>query len=175
MLLSMKKVCIVIAQNHFSDDELAGVLNALKSKNIPFRIASSSLNECTGTHTKIAPNITISEIDVREFDGIILIGGNGAEEFFGNKTLQAVLREFDAKKLLIGAICITPVVLAQAGILNGKQATVFSHFKFISVLRDNGAHFTTDGVVTDNNIVTASGPRFASEFGSAIVDVLKTI
>ena len=72
---------------------------------------------------------------------------------------------------IIAAICIAPVTLANAGILNGKKATVFPSGK--NDLIRNGAKYTGDSVTVDGNIITANGPMAAEAFGKKIVEMLK--
>ena len=72
---------------------------------------------------------------------------------------------------LVGAICIAPRILSEAGILNGKKATVYS--SEAGVLRANGAIYTGKDVEVDGKIVTASGPHAAEQFGNTLVKLLK--
>jgi len=71
---------------------------------------------------------------------------------------------------VVGAICIAPGILARAGILKGRKATVFP--SEIEALKRNGAFYTALPVVIDGRIVTASGPEAAEEFGKALVKTL---
>ena len=70
----------------------------------------------------------------------------------------------------MAAICIAPAILAKAGILFGKKATV--HPSGIDYLREANAICTEADVERDGNIITANGPVAASLFGQAIVDQL---
>ncbi|MEN6511444.1 MAG: DJ-1/PfpI family protein, partial [Chloroherpetonaceae bacterium] len=68
-------------------------------------------------------------------------------------------------------ICLAPVILANAGILKGKKATVSgTESKTIEV---KGAKYTEPGVTIDGLIVTANAPRASRRFGQAIVELLK--
>jgi protease I len=64
-------------------------------------------------------------------------------------------------------------VLAKAGVLEGKKATVFSTPDSISALQRGGAILVDNNVVVDSRLVTANGPASAEEFGNALVNLLK--
>ncbi|MHC4062693.1 MAG: DJ-1/PfpI family protein, partial [Planctomycetota bacterium] len=71
---------------------------------------------------------------------------------------------------VLAAICIAPVVLANAGLLNGVRATSFLSER--ETLQVAGAEFTGAPVERDGLIITASDPSAANLFGRAIADAL---
>ena len=72
--------------------------------------------------------------------------------------------------MTVAAICLSPVVLARAGILRDKECTAFITAK--EELIKNGGKYQDKGVVVSGNIVTAKGPEYATEFAIAVVDVM---
>jgi protease I len=62
------------------------------------------------------------------------------------------------------------VTLANAGVLSGRRATVFS--SEAGKLKAKGAEYTGAKVERDGKIITGSGPEAAEEFGRAIVKAL---
>ncbi|GAJ17159.1 unnamed protein product, partial [marine sediment metagenome] len=68
------------------------------------------------------------------------------------------------------AICIAPVTLANAGILDKKKATVFR--SEVKAIKRKGAIYTGKVVEVDGNIITAEGPQAAEEFGKTIINLL---
>ena len=74
---------------------------------------------------------------------------------------------------LLGAICIAPVILARAGLLKGKKATVF--IDGADELRENGAIYTGNQIEVDGKIITANGPEAARLFGEELVKQLQLI
>jgi len=71
---------------------------------------------------------------------------------------------------VIGAICIAPVTLANAGLLKGRKATVWASEK--ARIETKGAIYTGADVQVDDNIVTANGPNAAKAFGEALLKLL---
>lgn len=66
----------------------------------------------------------------------------------------------------LGAICIAPLILAKAGVLKGRKATVWdSGGEQIAILKAHGAVYTDQAVVIDGSVVTGNGPGAAGEFG----------
>jgi protease I len=85
-------------------------------------------------------------------------------------------REAAAQNKIIAAICIAPTILARAGILEGKRATVWSSAldrRPIQLIQEEGAIFENKPVVTDAKLVTATGPQAVKEFAEAIIQVSK--
>ena len=70
------------------------------------------------------------------------------------------------KGKVIGAICIAPSRLANAGLLRDKKATAFPSEK--ENLESKGAKYTGDPVTKDGKIVTGKGPEAAQKFAEEI-------
>jgi protease I len=64
-----------------------------------------------------------SEIDSKNYDGVILPGGHakGMKEYLESKTLQNVVSEFFSEKKPVGAICHGVVLVARSIQVNGKS------------------------------------------------------
>jgi 4-methyl-5(b-hydroxyethyl)-thiazole monophosphate biosynthesis len=79
-----------------------------------------------------------------------------------------LLSEFHKTGKLTGAICAAPYVLANAGILEGKQATSYPTYKD----KLGNAIYKEQTVVEDGNVMTSRGPGTALCFGLSIVERL---
>jgi protease I len=134
-------------------------------------VASSSLEEATGMlGLKVKPKILLNEIDVTKFDAVLFIGGVGAKEYFDNKTAQGIAKKAIENNKILGAICIAPSILANAGVLKDKKATAFR--SEADNLKEKGASFTDEDITKDGNIITANGPGAAKEFAKSIAETL---
>jgi protease I len=103
----------------------------------------------------------------------VFIGGPGAEVYFHDDTAHDLVNEAVAKNKVVAAICIAPCILAYAGVLNGKNATVWSDSKeYINILEAEGAHYTGDTVTVDGKLITANGPDATQSFAKMIVKLL---
>jgi protease I len=169
---SGKKVVLVIAHKNFRDEELAEPMEVLESAGVEVTIASSSLEPAKGKlGAVVAPDILIDDIDARDFDAVVFIGGGGSSEYFESPVAHSIAREAASSGKLVGAICIAPSTLANAGLLDGKNATSYPSEE--GNLKSKGASFTGAGVEVDGRIVTADGPSSAREFGRALVRALE--
>jgi protease I len=106
----------------------------------------------------------------------VFIGGSGASVFFDNSVALDIARKSFEQGKVTAAICIAPIILANAGILQGRDATVWDSGsgEMVSQLEAHGAKFQNDAVVEDGKIITANGPDAATKFGKAIARLLKS-
>lgn len=129
----------------------------------------------TGKEVRGAHNITVhadiasDEWDYTDADCVILPGGMpGTLNLQKNEKVQACLNYCVQNQKLIAAICAAPMILGEAGLLEGKNATCFPGFEDTL----EGATHSDEGVVRDGNIITARGAGVALEFGAEILNVL---
>jgi|GEM_PF-267135 len=167
-----KKILMVIAHKNFQDREFSVPKELLEKKGYLITIASSSLSEAQGMlGTKVKPDLLLKEAKATDYDAIVFIGGSGTTQYFNDPQALALAIEAEKHHKVIGAICIAPVILAKAGVLQGKKATVWSGEK--QTLQKSGAVCTGKAVEVDGKIITASGPAAAEEFGKALVKILQ--
>ena len=123
--------------------------------------------------TSVTPDILYSEIEPADYDAVVFVGGGGAREYFDDSIAHNIaVKTLKAKKIL-GAICIAPSILANAGLLQNKKAVAFSSEKVN--LQNKGALIQNVDVARDGNIITATGPQSAEKFGEAIVKAIKSV
>ena len=169
--LAGKKVVMIIAPQNFRDEELLEPKAILTEKGAEVKVACASLEIAGGMlGAEVKPDMLISDIKPDQWDAIILIGGSGASKYWDDSSVHSLLNEAVKQDKIVGAICIAPVTLANAGILSDKKATVYS--SETKKLADKGAECTGKDVERDGNIITASGPPAAREFGNAIAQAL---
>ncbi|MBI2471858.1 MAG: DJ-1/PfpI family protein [Planctomycetes bacterium] len=166
-----KKAVMIIAQNNFRDEELLKPKEVLEKNGVTVTVASSSLKESTGMlGAKVKPNILFTNINVTDYDAVIFVGGSGASEYWDNPTAHKIANDANNARKIVGAICIAPVTLANAGLLANKKATTYS--STVNDIKSAGAKYSGADVERDGNIITASGPAVAQKFGEAIVKAL---
>jgi 4-methyl-5(b-hydroxyethyl)-thiazole monophosphate biosynthesis len=109
----------------------------------------------------------ISEVDLDSFDALVLVGGYPGYVNLGksNQVLNAV-KSFNDKEKTIAAICAAPTILAKAGILENRKATIYPGMEK-EIPRPRG-----ERVVQDGHIITSQGPGTAIEFALKIVEAL---
>lgn len=170
-ILAGKKIVLIIASDGYRDEEFEQPKKVLASSGAEVIVASSSLEEARGTlGGKVKPDILVDDIKVDDFDCIIFVGGSGSSEYWDNPTAHKIAKEAYNSGKIVAAICIAPVTLANAGLLENKRATVYS--SEAGRLKNKGAIYTGKGVEVDDNIITADGPGNAKKFADVLVKKL---
>jgi protease I len=156
---------------HFNEEEFFITKSIMEKNGFRSFVASDSVNLCEGTAgKKYKHDLRPENIHVCNFAAIILIGGQGARDYWNNSALHTILREFNKNKKVIAAICIAPVILANAGLLDGRSATCFPEVK--PELIRPGIEYKDLPVVVSKNIITANGPKASFEFAESVIFVL---
>ncbi len=167
-----KRAVLIIAHKNFRDEELFGPKEALEKSGVAVTVASSSMGAASGMRGAVVePDMLIGDINVGDYDAVVFIGGSGASEYFDDPTAHSIAWEASSSGKLLGAICIAPSTLANAGLLAGKKATCFPSEEANLKLR--GADLTGADIEIDGKIITAEGPSSAERFGQALVEALK--
>lgn len=166
-----KKILIVIAYQDFQDDEYRVVSEYLGMLGAVIEVASSSIGEARGVNSSLVEvNILINDVNPYQHDALVFIGGPGSVEYQYNETVLELARQFIQSRKIVAAICIAPLILAKAGILSGKHATVWVGYENeeYKELESSGAKYTGEPVTVDKHIITANGPESATKFAEAI-------
>lgn len=173
--LDGKQIVIILGQKNYNDNEFNYLFEKLEQEGADVCIASNTMEKALGRlEGYVAPDCKIEDITPEEFDALILVGGYGARVYLweDEKTLNLVSSYVSSGKL-VAAISTAPVVLANAGVLQNKKATVYPDYVSVNVLEDHGANHVYENVVVEDNIITASDSRFVDKFTEAIIEKLK--
>ncbi len=172
----MKPILLVIAHEGFQPVEYDVPKRALLTSGFEVKTASDLLGTAISAidQEEAEVDLTLDSVAVSDYDGIFFIGGPGALEFLNNEKSYRVIQEAAKECKVWGAICISPRILAEAGVLKGRKATGWDDDgELVGILSGVGAEYIKEPVVVDGNLITASGPAAAEEFGREIVRVLK--
>jgi protease I len=169
------KLLVVIAPEKFRDEELFEPLAVFKREGIAYDIVSTCVGTCLGMlGAEVDVEQEIANVDPQPYDGIVIIGGTGSQDYlWGDPRLEEMVRTFDAAGKLLAAICLSPAVLAGAGVMQGKKATVFRTPSSVSMMEGGGALLANEHVVEDGRVITADGPPAARKFGEAVAAAIK--
>lgn len=169
----MKSALLIIAQQGYQDRELNGTRQGLQEAGFEVILASTEAGPC---HGKLggteAAAVALRDVRVSDYDRVAFIGGPGAHALKDDPDALKIAREAAASGRPFGAICIAPEVLAAAGVLRGKKATVWdSGGEQRAFLEEHGAIYTGEPVTVDGLLVTANGPEAAAEFGKVFASL----
>ena len=172
--LSEKKILMVIASRDFRDEEFQEPYSLFLKEGAKVVVSSSDTNEALGMlGMKIKPDKLIEDVNPLDFDAIVLVGGSGSTALWNNEKLHEHLRSSYKNGKVIGAICLSPVTLVKAGILEGKAVTCYETPEVIKIFKENNVELTGKSVNVIDNIVTANGPAAAKGYAEKIVELLK--
>jgi len=174
--ISDKKIAMIIAFRDFRDAEYFVPKEILEAAGAEIKTASNKMGRAIGADGgDVEIDLLVENLNPAEFDTTIFIGGPGCLENLDNENSYRVARETISQNKVLASICISPVILAKAGVLKGKKATVWSSPMDrgpVKILQNNGAIYEDKPVVVDGKIITGNGPGAAEEFGQAIIEVL---
>jgi protease I len=169
--LNPKKIIIVVAQNNFCDTEYHRSRTVFESFGFDCKIASSEMSSAVGMEgSYVQPDMIIHEIDIKNYHAFCLIGGVGCTEYWHDKSVHKIAVNAHKEGLLLCAICLAPIILANAGLLKGVYTSVYP--SAASYITRKGAYFSEKPVEVKNNIITANGPESAELFAQTISCIL---
>jgi protease I len=166
--LSARRVLMVIYRR-FEEAEYGVPRTMLEENGATIMVASSSRDVLRGHEgMEVSPDVALSEVRAGDYDAIVFIGGYAYQK--DDPEAQRVVREAAAGGRLVAAICVAPITLAKAGVIDGKRVTASTGH---AELRAAGGILSNAAVERDGLIITANGPRAARAFGEAIVAALE--
>jgi 4-methyl-5(b-hydroxyethyl)-thiazole monophosphate biosynthesis len=165
--MQMKRV-LCILENGFEEIEAVTPVDLLRRAGVEVVMAGVSGMLVTGKcGITICANVELRDVDFTfPFDALLLPGGPAVMELRKNETVTRLVQSFHGQGKLIAAICAAPLILRDAGLIDGKRIT--AHSSTIGELPGN----TSERVVFDGEFLTSRGAGTAMEFALAFVGAL---
>ena len=162
---------MVIAPERFRDEELFDTRAVLERGGHGITVASTRVGECQGSRGgRARADVLLATQKADDYDAIVFVGGGGSKLLWNDDEALRLAREASSSAKVLGAICLAPVILGNAGVLAGCNATVAG--TEAHTIEASGAVYTGPGVTVDGNIVTANGPKSSTLFGERIAELL---
>ncbi len=112
---------------------------------------------------------TVEEADPADYDGLVLPGGVANGDFLRTSApVVAFARSFFEQGKPVGSICHAPWTLIEADVVRGRTMTSWPSLQ--TDLRNAGATWVDEEVVTDNGFVTSRKPDDLPAFCQKIVE-----
>ena len=163
----------LIAKENFRDEELFEPKKILETAGIKTTITSVEDGIATGSRGgSIKIDKSIKDIHMEDYDILITIGGPGAPSLGDYEEVLNLIRKAKELGKPLAAICISPYLLAKAGVITGKKATSFPGEPAISEFLKQRVIRIQQPLLTDGDLITADGPRSAKDFGQEIIKLL---
>jgi protein deglycase len=165
----MQKRVLLPLANGFEEIEAVALVDTMRRGGIEVVMAGVDGETLSGAHgIKVVSDCAIGSVKACDFDMIVLPGGyKNTMTLAENITVQALIKEFDAKGKTVGAICAAPIALDRAGVLKDEYTCypgIPSEIK--------SSKFVEKSIVESGNVLTSRGPGTAIYFGIYIVEKL---
>ncbi len=109
---------------------------------------------------------TLADLGIPQDSILVVPGGRGARKIFanGNDAVESFIKDAAADESnVVASVCTGALVLARAGLLEGKRAT--THKSAYELLRPHVREVVAERVVEDGTIVTAAGVTAGLDLG----------
>lgn len=135
-------------------------------------VGSGRVEEFTGKPgTVVKADIAAENVSAANFDALVIPGGYAPDMMRRYPAMIQLVKDADAKGLIIAAICHAGWMLVSADILKGRKATSF--FAIKDDMINAGAQWVDEPVVTDGNLITSRKPDDMIYFLPAIIKAMQ--
>lgn len=172
---NMKKIAIIISPKGYQDTEFGTPYRYFKDQGATVDVYSTKKGIAYGSvGGTFNVEHTLSELNVSNYNAIVFVGGPGTPLLRSDNNSEKIAKDTIIAGKILGAICWSPTILAKAGVLKGKNATVWygpdEEFGMLTseYLESQGAKYTGKDVTIDGNIITADGPSSAQKYAEAL-------
>lgn len=167
----MGRVLIPLAQG-CEELEAVTIIDLLRRAGIDVVTASLDTEMIVASRgVRLLADALLDEVLDEDFDMIVLPGGlPGADHLDNDERIHKLVKRLHEQGKYTAAICAAPKVLANAGVLDGKQAT--SYPGFIDKMNLPRTQVLTIPVVTDDKVITSRGPGTAMDFALELIEKL---
>ena len=168
---------LILSTDGFEESELFGPREILQRAGAEVVLASPMRTPIQATvhddpGKTIRPHITVKDVQVGNYDALILPGGvRNPDALRTDRDAVNLIRAFADAGKPVAAICHGPWLLVEADLLRGRKATSWPSIR--TDLRNAGAEWVDEPAVTDGNIITSRKPDDVEAFTAAIVRLVE--
>ena len=166
----MKKRVLCLLVDGFEETEMITPVNLMRRAGIEVVLAALYGGVVTGRGgIRVVSEVGLDELEGDYLDGFDLLflpGGPGVAELRSDGRAATMALEYVTVGKAVAAICAAPLVLWDAGVLEGRRFT--AHFS----VRDEMPGVVDERVVADGPVLTSRGAGTAVDFGLALVERL---
>jgi len=171
--LSGKRVAIVVTDG-FEQDELLKPRQALEEAGAKTEVVSPKAGKVKGWKytdwgSEIAVDKELRKADPNEYDALVLPGGQmNPDSLRMDESAVQFVESFVRSGKPIAAICHGPLTLIEANGVKGRRMTSFPSIK--TDLKNAGAEWVDQEVVTDQGLVTSRKPDDIPAFNKKMIE-----
>jgi 4-methyl-5(b-hydroxyethyl)-thiazole monophosphate biosynthesis len=159
----MKRVLCLLADG-FEEIEFTTPVDLLRRAGVEVVVAAIDDIQATGrSGIRVIADVNLTDECEGDFDLLFIPGGPGVGELRRDGRAANMARAFHASGKPVAAICAAPLVLHDAGLLDGRKFT--AHRSVTGQL----AGALNERVVEDGNLITSRGAGTAIDFALVLV------
>lgn len=176
-----RRVLVIVTNYGVEQDELVVPVEHLRGQGATVVVAAAStdaIETLVGDKDPgrtLQPDTTLADADPSAFDLLLVPGGTlNADALRLDEDAVRIVTDVTSAGVPVAAICHGPWVLAEAGVVEGKEMT--SYPSLATDLRNAGARWVDRSVVVDREagftLVTSRTPDDLEDFLQAVDDAL---
>jgi len=170
--LNGKKIAILVADG-FEQVEMTEPRQALLDAGASVILISPSAKvkgwQETEWGDEFKADLKLGSADAEDFDGLLLPGGvMNPDKLRRDKDALAFVKAFFSAGKPVAAICHGPWTLIDAGVVRGRKMTSYESIQ--TDLKNAGAQWVDEAVVTDNGLVTSRKPSDIPSFNKKMIE-----
>ncbi len=172
--LQEKKVAILVADG-FEQVELTEPKKALDQAGAKTEIVSPADGKVKGwNHTdwgqEFPVDVPLKQANPEDYDALLLPGGvMNPDKLRANPAAVRFIKHFFLAGKPVAAICHGPWTLIEAGVVRNRRITSYESIQ--TDLKNAGAQWVDQEVVTDGNLVTSRKPDDIPAFNRAMIEL----
>ncbi len=167
----MSKVLVLLAQG-CEELEAVTIIDVLRRGGIDVVAAGLDDRPIEASRgVRLLPDTTLDlALGMGQFDMVVLPGGmGGTNALAADPRVAKLTQDMAAAGSFVCAICAAPLVLAKAGLLQGKSFTIYPG---VMEAETYGGTCTGAAIQVDEKIITSRGPGTAMDFALYLVELL---
>jgi protease I len=169
-----KSKILILATHGYERSELRVPLEDLKKRGADVKIASTGKDPIKSWDKKdwgdtVDVDLLAKDVKLDDFDALVLPGGQMNPNILRHdEDAVRVVKEFVKSGKVVAAICHAPWLLIEADAVRGRKVTSYVSIK--SDMKNAGALWSDEPVVTDNGIITSRNPGDLQPFVAKIIE-----
>jgi 4-methyl-5(b-hydroxyethyl)-thiazole monophosphate biosynthesis len=163
----MQKSVLCLLNDGFEEIEVVTPVDLLRRADVKVVIAAMGAKTATGRGgIRIEADALLADLDASDFDMLFIPGGPGVGDLRSDGRAAALAKQFASSGKPVAAICAAPLVLMDAGLLDGRRFTAY-----LSVREELGGGLD-ERVVVDGDLITSRGAGTALDFALTLITCL---
>ena len=165
---------LILATHGFEQSELLVPRQRLKEAGAQMTVVSPEKGQIRGSKEKdwgesVPVDLSLDDARAEDYDAIVLPGGQINPDLLrvDAKALQLIRAFLDSGKV-VAAVCHAPWLLVEADVVRGRRVTSYPSLQ--TDLRNAGAEWVDDEVVTDRGLVTSRRPADIPAFNAKMIE-----